>query len=76
MPRKAFHKKDFPLDEVRRHLEPGPVVLVSSAWKGKSNIMSMGWHMMLGFSPALFACYIWDQDYSFQMLRKSKQCVD
>src|SRR6185436_10888218 len=59
----------------RRYLEPGPVVLISSAWKGKTNIMTMGWHMMLGFSPALFGCYIWDGNHSFEMLRRSKECV-
>ncbi len=68
-------KLDFPLSDVRRHLEPGPFVLVSSAWRGKTNIMTMGWHMMLGFEPALFGCYIWDQNHSFEMIRSSKQCV-
>jgi flavin reductase (DIM6/NTAB) family NADH-FMN oxidoreductase RutF len=68
-------KKDFPLDQVRRHLEPGPVVLVSSAWKGKTNIMTMGWHMMLEFTPALFGCYIWDANYSFELIRRSRECV-
>src|SRR5258706_4346925 len=72
---KTFRKQDFPLAEIRRYLEPGPIVLVSSAWKGKTNIMTMGWHMMLGFSPALFACYIWDGNHSFEMIRRSKQCV-
>ena len=57
---KSYRKRDFPLMKIRRFLEPGPIVLVSSAWKGKANIMTMGWHMMLGFSPALFGCYIWD----------------
>jgi flavin reductase (DIM6/NTAB) family NADH-FMN oxidoreductase RutF len=70
-----FQKKNFPLSKIRRYLEPGPIVLVSSAWKGKFNIMTMGWHMMLGFSPALFACYIWDANHSFKMIRKSRQCV-
>ena len=37
--------------------------------------MTMGWHMMLGFSPALFACYIWSENHSFEMLRRSKECV-
>ena len=37
--------------------------------------MTMGWHMMLGFSPALFACYIWDGNHSFEMIRRSKECV-
>jgi flavin reductase (DIM6/NTAB) family NADH-FMN oxidoreductase RutF len=37
--------------------------------------MTMGWHMMMGFSPALFACYIWDENHSFEMLRRSRECV-
>ncbi len=75
MKSKPSRKKDFPLDQIRRYLEPGPVVLVSSAWKEQTNIMAMGWPMMLGFSPALFACYIWSENSSFEMLRRSKECV-
>src|ERR1700741_2111314 len=37
--------------------------------------MTMGWHRLLGFSPALFACYIWDGNHSFEMIRKSRECV-
>lgn len=73
MPR--YTKKDYPLVDIRRHLETGPIVLVSSAWKGRTNIMTMGWHMMMGFSPALFGCFIWDQNHSFEMIRRSRQCV-
>lgn len=72
---KTYRKRDFPLDRVRRYLEPGPIVLVSSAWKDETDIMAMGWHMMLGFEPALFACYIWEQNHSFELIRRSKQCV-
>lgn len=72
---KAYAKKDYPLSQIRRHLEPGPIVLVSSAWRGKSNIMTMGWHMMLEFTPALFACCISESDHSFDMVRKSRECV-
>ena len=50
-------------------------MLVSSAWKGKTNIMTMGWHMVMGFSPSLIGCYIWDENHSFEMIRRSKQCV-
>ena len=70
-----YRKRDFPLDQIRRYLEPGPIVLVSSAWRDKTNIMTLGWHMMLGFSPALFACYIWEANHGFEMLRRSKECV-
>jgi flavin reductase (DIM6/NTAB) family NADH-FMN oxidoreductase RutF len=73
--KRAYRKKAFPVSEIRRFLEPGPIVLVSSSWKGTSNIMTMGWHMMLGFSPALFGCYIWEENHSYEMLRRSRQCV-
>lgn len=72
---KKYVKKDFPVWDVRRFLEPGPIVLVSSAWKGSQNIMTMGWHMIMEFQPSLIGCYIWTQNYSFDLIRKSKECV-
>jgi flavin reductase (DIM6/NTAB) family NADH-FMN oxidoreductase RutF len=71
----TFTKKDYPTSQVRRFLEPGPIVLVSSAWKGKTNIMTMGWHMIMEFEPSLVGCYIWSENHSFDMIRKSKECV-
>jgi flavin reductase (DIM6/NTAB) family NADH-FMN oxidoreductase RutF len=68
-------KADYPLAETRRILEPGPVVLVSSADRGERNIMTMGWHMMLGFSPALLACYIWPGNHSHELIKRSGECV-
>ena len=73
--KRAYRKRSYPLDEIQRFLEPCPIVLVSSASKGSFNIMTMGWHMMLGFSPALFGCYIWEENHSYWMLRRSKECV-
>jgi flavin reductase (DIM6/NTAB) family NADH-FMN oxidoreductase RutF len=70
-----YTKRDFPTDKVRRFLEPGPIVLVSSAYKGETNIMTMGWHMIMEFEPSLVGCYIWTQNHSFEMIRRSKQCV-
>ena len=49
---KRFKKADFPVDKIRRLLEPGPIVLLSSAWRGKTNIMTMGWHAVTGLTPA------------------------
>ena len=72
---KSYAKKDFPVSEVRRFIEPGPIVLVSSAWKGETNIMTMGWHMIMEFEPSLIGCYIWDQNHSHNLIRKSKECV-
>ena len=72
---KTYKKKNFPLTKIRRFLEPGPIVLVSSAHQGERNIMTLGWHMMLGFEPALVGCYIWDENHSFSLIRRSKECV-
>ena len=71
----AYRKTDFPLAKIRRYLEPGPIVMVSSAWQGKSNIMTMGWHAVMEFEPSLFGCYIFDGNHSFEMIRRSRECV-
>ena len=73
MPR--YTKSDFPVSQVRRFIEPGPIVLVSSAHRGETNIMTMGWHMIMEFEPSLIGCYIWTANHSFELIRKSKQCV-
>ena len=72
---KRYIKKNFPVTKVRRFLEPGPVVMVSSSHKGDRNIMTMGWHMILGDAPSLVGCFIWDQNYSRELIRRSRQCV-
>ena len=71
----VLKKRDFPLARVREHLETGPIVLVTSRHKRRSNIMTMGWHAMMQFEPALFGCYIWEGNRSFEAIRKSRECV-
>jgi len=71
----TYTKTDFPVANVRRFLEPGPIILVSSAHKGSTNIMTMGWHMIMGFEPSLIGCYVWSANHSFEMIRNSRQCV-
>lgn len=73
--KKRPRKRAYPLDKIRRFLEPGPVVLVSSAHAGQRNIMTMGWHMMMGFEPALFACYLWRGNHTYGLVRRSRECV-
>lgn len=68
-------KKEYPLGDVRRHLETGPIVLVTSVAGGRSNIMTMGWHMMMQFEPALFGCYIWEGNRSHATIRATRECA-
>jgi len=67
--------KDLPLKNVYQLIEPGPVVLLTTARDGKANVMTLSWHMMLEFEPPLIACVVSDRDYSFAALRKTKECV-
>jgi len=57
--------------KIRRFLEPGPIVLVSSAWRGKTNIMTMGWHTGMEFEPSMVGCCIFS-DYSSDLIKRSK----
>jgi flavin reductase (DIM6/NTAB) family NADH-FMN oxidoreductase RutF len=72
---RRYRKTDFPTHNIRRFLEPGPIVLVSSAHKDQTNIMTMGWHMVMEFSPSLIACLISGGNHSFELIRASRQCV-
>jgi flavin reductase (DIM6/NTAB) family NADH-FMN oxidoreductase RutF len=75
MSKKTYKKKDYPVEKIRRFLEPGPVILLSSAHKGRRDIMTMGWHMVMMDEPSLVGCFIWDQNYSYGLVRRSKECV-
>ena len=67
--------KELPLSKVYQLIEPGPVVLLTTADKGRANVMTMSWHMMVEFEPPLIACVVSSANHSFAALRKTKQCV-
>ncbi|HJS30660.1 MAG TPA: flavin reductase family protein [Alphaproteobacteria bacterium] len=68
-------KRDFPVNQVRRYLEPGPIVLLSSRWKGDANVMTLGWYTVMEFTPSLVGCMISNGNHSFEMIRNSRECV-
>ncbi|MBI3773475.1 MAG: flavin reductase family protein [Gammaproteobacteria bacterium] len=68
-------KRTFPLSKVYSLLEPGPVVMVTTARKGRTNIMTMSWHTMMEFEPPLIGCVISNRNYSFDTLKAAKECV-
>ncbi len=70
-----YKKRDFPVEKSRQILEPGPVVMVSSYYKGETDIMTMGWHTVLEFSPSLIGCMITSANHSYELIRKSGECV-
>jgi len=72
---KHYHRNDFPVSDVRHYLETGPVSLITSARNGKTNIMTHGWQTVMEFSPSLVGCMISAGNYSFDLIRESRECV-
>lgn len=68
-------KRSLPLSRVYGLLEPGPVVLISVAGRKGANIMTQSWHTMMEFEPPLVGCVISGRNYSFDILRKTRECV-
>ncbi len=70
-----MRKRALPLERVYQLLEPGPVVLLTTARKGRANVMTLSWHAMLDFVPPLVCLVVSRQDYSRGLLNPTKQCV-
>jgi len=67
--------RELPLSKVYQLLEPGPVVLLTTARQGRANVMTMSWHMMVEFEPPQVACVVSNANYSFAALRATGECV-
>ncbi len=66
--------QELPLNKAFMLLEPGPVVLVTTTDRGKNNIMTISWHMVMDFTPR-FAVLTGAWNYSYKALVKTKECV-
>lgn len=67
--------KELPLSKVYQLIEPGPVVLLTTASRGRANAMTMSWHMMIEFEPPQIACVVSGNNFSFAALRSTGECV-
>jgi flavin reductase (DIM6/NTAB) family NADH-FMN oxidoreductase RutF len=68
-------KTALPLPEVYALLEPGPVLLLSTAHRSRRNVMTMSWHSMLEFEPPRVGCVVAPGSLSHRLLRASGECV-
>lgn len=68
-------KKPCPLAKVYGLLETGPVVLMTTAHRAEEDAMPMSWHTMLEFEPPLVGAVVSDRNRSFELLRRSRECV-
>ena len=68
-------KRTLALSNVYGLLEPGPVVLLSTAGRDRPDVMAMSWHVMLEFEPPLVGCVVSARNHSFASLRSRRECV-
>ena len=64
----------FPLHKAFTFLEPGPVVLVTTAGENRPNVMTLSWTMVLDFTPR-FAFMTGSWNFSYLSLIKNRECV-
>ena len=68
-------RESYPLSQAYGLLEPGPVVLMTTAGNGRANVMAQSWHTMMEFEPPLIGCIVSDHNHTFGMLKASMECV-
>ncbi|MDR0666619.1 MAG: flavin reductase family protein [Campylobacteraceae bacterium] len=65
---------EVPLYKAFEFIEPGPVILLVTSEDGKPNIMTLSWSVLIDFDP-IIGCVLSPGDYSYEILRKTKECV-
>jgi flavin reductase (DIM6/NTAB) family NADH-FMN oxidoreductase RutF len=68
-------KRPLPLSKVYTLLGSGPVIMVTTSMNGRANVMTAAWHTMIDFAPPIVGCVIGDQSLTYDILRKTKECV-
>ena len=68
-------KRAYPLKKVHHLMGTGPVILVTTALKGRPNVMAMAWHTMMDFDPPLIGIVLGEHAWSFKTLKATKECV-
>jgi flavin reductase (DIM6/NTAB) family NADH-FMN oxidoreductase RutF len=49
--------------------------MVTTAHRGRPNIMTLSWHTMMEFEPPLVGCIVSDRNHSFAALEATRECV-
>ena len=68
-------KVKIPLTKAHGLINHGPVVLVTSFYKGRPNVQTVAWNMPLDFDPARVAVVIGRDNYSYKCILSTGQFV-
>lgn len=53
------------------YLDPRSVVLITSRYEDKDNVMPIDWHIPLSYSPKLYGISLEKKNYSYELIMKS-----
>ncbi|MEW5951803.1 MAG: flavin reductase family protein [Elusimicrobia bacterium] len=67
--------KEIKLNKVNTFLQSGPVILLSTNYKGKNNFMPMSWHTMIDFDPPLIGVVVGRESFTHKALLKTKEAA-
>lgn len=68
-------KKEIALNKANRLINSGAVILVSSCYKDKENIITLAWNSPLSHNPPLLGVSIAKTHLSSELIKKSKEFV-
>ncbi|MDA0270351.1 MAG: flavin reductase family protein [Chloroflexi bacterium] len=65
--------EERPISEASRLLMGGPVVLVTTTWRGKTNVMPLAWHMPLSSKPQVIGISVEQSRHSAEMISHAQE---
>jgi len=65
--------KEIPLEQGYKLLNPGSVVLITSASGEKKNVMTLAWTSIINSEPFIIGIAMGNQAYSAKLIRKSRE---
>ncbi len=68
-------KVEIPKDKATRLINFGGLILVSSCYKDKSNIITLAWHTPISKNPALLGIAIAKSHLSYELIKKSEEFI-
>ena len=68
-------KIELPKAKAGRLINAGGVILVSSCYKDKANIITLAWHMPISKDPPLLGIAIAKSHFSYELIRKCEEFI-
>ncbi|MEO0293530.1 MAG: flavin reductase family protein [candidate division WOR-3 bacterium] len=70
-----MEKIKVPISKANRLINSGNLILVTSSYKGKSNIITVAWHMPVSIKPPIIGVSIGTSRYSAELIKKGKEFI-